>query len=124
MWNDLIGQEFFSQGDRELAMDKEPLAMFNRNVADPLKGSIGFIDFVARPLYLLLVRPIVCLLPLKLCFVYIVATQAQFLDADGCMDRMDNNKRQLVENINKRDAKHEDADLRQNEQVVVSLGGV
>ncbi len=36
-------------------MGEEPLAMFNRNIADPLKGSIGFIDFVARPLYLLMV---------------------------------------------------------------------
>ena len=56
-WCDILSQEFFRQGDNELANGLELSSPLNdRNNQDKPKGQIGFYNFVCLPLYQVVAR--------------------------------------------------------------------
>ena len=56
-WCDILCEEFFRQGDNELANGLELSSPLNdRNNQDKPKGQIGFYNFVCLPLYQVVAR--------------------------------------------------------------------
>jgi len=53
---ELIYEEFFQQGERERMFGKTPMAMMDREKAEIPKLQLDFIDFVAKPVYVLLYK--------------------------------------------------------------------
>lgn len=50
-WVQLLEQEFFAQGDREIALGFQPSFLMDRSKAGPSKSQVGFFNFVVFPLF-------------------------------------------------------------------------
>jgi len=52
-WAALVQEEFFYQGDTEVALGHSPAAMFDRRKADgpASNGTLGFVNFLAEPFF-------------------------------------------------------------------------
>lgn len=55
-WTDLLFVEFFAQGDMERLQKFPPSQFCDRHVTNVAKGQIGFLDFIIKPSYTLLVK--------------------------------------------------------------------
>ena len=50
-WQELIYQEFFSQGDKEKKFGRTPIEMMDREKAYIPELQIGFLDGIASPVF-------------------------------------------------------------------------